>query len=307
MVKQSVPTAGEVFRAVFGDCVRTLVARDEAIRTGRDPEALHDGRVAVRKMRSYLRAFGRILEEPWSCGLRDRLAWLNEAFAGARDLDVLIETLEQRSGRLPLADRARAGAVLERLHRERTQRREVLQAALRSERYADLTAEAASAADRPNFNDRAAEPACGAMYGLVRASWKRVRKAIRAAEKPPTDAQLHAIRKKTKHLRFIAELFEPFGGKRARALARCSEAVQDVLGDQHDAVVAMLRLRQLAGEPDAAFVAGELTELSNLAALGKRKAWRKACEKMRRACRRLSRQRVYASRPEERRPVHSTL
>ena len=62
-----------------------------------------------------------------------------------------------------------------------------------------------------------------------------------------------------KRARYAAEAVERYGGKPVKRLARRLAALQDVLGDYNDAVVAAewLRARPMS-EPASAFQAGEL-------------------------------------------------
>ena len=68
--------AREVIRSVLAESVAALLHHDPLVRTSGDPEAVHQARVATRKLRSNLRTFGpllepsgRILSAPSSAGL----------------------------------------------------------------------------------------------------------------------------------------------------------------------------------------------------------------------------------------------
>jgi CHAD domain-containing protein len=235
---------GDLFKTTFGTHVVDLIRLDAKVREGNDPEALHDARVALRRLRSYLRTFLPILDPVWAEALRERLGWLNERFAEARDLDVLVETLEQRANAPSSEGVALPPGLLERLRAERDERHSLVQAALRDPRYLALLEEIVAAARQPQLNQHAHEPAFKGMRKLLAAVWKRARKPVREYGRSPDDAQLHEIRIKTKHVRYAAECFEPLAGKRAKVLARHAERLQTVLGDQHDAVMAAARLRE---------------------------------------------------------------
>jgi CHAD domain-containing protein len=240
---------GDLFKTTFGTHVVELIRLDAKVRGGNDPEALHDARVAVRRLRSYLRTFLPILDQVWACTLRERLGWLNERFAAARDLDVLVETLENRVAPSPPEGVALPSGLLARLRAERDERHSSVQAALRDPRYLALLEEIVAAARQPLLNQGAHEPARKGMRKLLAAVWKRARKPVRDYGRLPNDAQLHEIRIKAKHVRYAAECFEPLAGKNAKALARHAERLQTVLGDQHDAVMAAARLREFPEVP----------------------------------------------------------
>jgi CHAD domain-containing protein len=62
---------------------------------------------------------------------------------------------------------------------------------------------------------------------------------------------LHDVRKAAKRARYAAETLSPVLGSSALALAASAKAVQSVLGDHHDAVVAAERVVALAGTAEA--------------------------------------------------------
>jgi CHAD domain-containing protein len=268
---------GDLFKTAFGTHVVELIRLDAKVREGNDPDALHDARVAVRRLRSYLRTFLPILDPVWADALRERLAWLNERFSEARDLDVLVAALE-RCSTAPTADGlALPAGVLERLRAERDRRHAAVQAALRDPHYLALLEEIVAGARRPQLNDQAQLPAREGMRQLLAGVWKRAGKPVRKYGRSPTDAQLHMIRIKTKHVRYAAECFETLAGKRAKTLARQAERLQTVLGEQHDAVMATARLREFPDVSPAVFGAAESVR------------WRRIWRRLRAAYRRLQR------------------
>jgi CHAD domain-containing protein len=95
-------------------------ADEERRRLGRDddPEALHDFRVAVRRLRSWLKAFKEPLRGSVSGKHRDALRTVAHATNGSRDAEVHIEWLRarpelfrrrRRRGTEWLIDRLRSG------------------------------------------------------------------------------------------------------------------------------------------------------------------------------------------------------
>src|SRR5437870_3540493 len=94
-------------------------ARERLPDTG-DAEALHDFRVAMRRLRSTLRAYQPQLEAVVPPKLRRRLRDLARATGVARDVEVQISWLERRRGELPPGRRAGVPWLLARL----TERRE---------------------------------------------------------------------------------------------------------------------------------------------------------------------------------------
>ncbi|NEA40508.1 CHAD domain-containing protein, partial [Streptomyces sp. SID11385] len=83
----------------------------------------------------------------------------------------------------------------------------------------------------------------------------RIAHALELPPGPERDVALHEARKAAKRARYAAEAARPALGKPARKSAKRLKAVQGVLGDHQDSVVAREALRalavqaQLSGEP----------------------------------------------------------
>jgi CHAD domain-containing protein len=97
----------------------------------------------------------------------------------------------------------------------------------------------------------------------VRPRWRRLRRAVDDLATVPSDGALHEVRIRAKRCRYAAELAETVIGKPAREVATALTRVQDVLGEQHDAVVADSWLAKTAPEcsPSEAYALGMLAEI----------------------------------------------
>lgn len=255
------PTAPptEHLRFMLDRQYRAILAHDPGTRLGHDPEELHQMRVATRRTRALLRA-GRPLADLGQWGeVRAELSWLGDVLGQVRDLDVLIEQLEQQASEFEPADRRSVGRLIELLRAERGTAREALLSALRSERYWNLldTIEGKlTSTPLPSSTISLREVAAD--------EFRKLRKTVRALGKEPTDAALHATRIRGKRARYAAELAELAVGKSATAFVRKAKAFQDVVGDHQDAVVAEEKIRALltkAGGTRTGFAAGRLIEL----------------------------------------------
>jgi CHAD domain-containing protein len=267
-------TPSQVLRAAISRSTARLLAHDPGVRLGGDVEDVHQARVATRRMRSDLRTFHRALDREWDESLRDELKWLGDLLGVVRDADVLLDRLEARVAELPDVDPDAGNRLLDLLRRERADARDELLLGMRSERYLDLIERllAASRAVPVSVDGADFELELG---DLVVKPWKKLRDAVRALADDPEDTELHAVRIRAKRARYAAEAVAPALGGSAKRFAAAVEAVQEVLGDHQDAVVAGRWLREHLPATDggAAFVAGLLVRLEADEADASRDAW----------------------------------
>lgn len=273
------PAAGEVVQRAIAASVTRLIRHDVVVRLDTDTEGVHQARVATRRLRSDLRTFAPLVSAKWARGMRDELGWLADTLGRVRDGDVMLDRMRARAASLPEASAQGATHVLKALERERNVAFNGLQEAMRSDRYVSLLDLLVAAAREPALVGDAELPAKEVLPGLVRHPWRSLVKAVKAISDPPEDAELHAIRIKTKRCRYAAEAVAPVLGKRARAFASDAAELQQVLGDFNDAVVAESWLRDWttrARSREAVFAAGELAGLERASGEVPRASWRKA-------------------------------
>lgn len=270
----------DVVRFAIGSGTERLIANDPAARIGSDPEAIHQARVATRRLRSDLKTLEPLLDRSAAARIRDELHWIGGLLGSVRDADVLIERVEEAGRTLRLAPDATSAIVAE-LERDRRRSHRELVSALASRRYTALVQNLIDAAEAPPLADGVdgERRAWGRMGNLVDKSWRRVSRAVKRLETEPDDAALHEIRKRAKRARYAAELAAAatdVGGGAGR-LADRLEDMQDVLGELQDAVVADERLESLVRDDritgGAAFAAGKLACTMGQARSGARDRW----------------------------------
>jgi CHAD domain-containing protein len=276
------PTAdsspGDVVRHALASSVEELLHHDVALRLNMDPEVVHKARVATRRLRSDLRTLLPLLDEDWGLSLRDHVKWLGDELGSVRDADVLVARLRRDAAQLPDDDREAAEEVIDLFDAQTTAARQRLQSVMHETRYVELLDELVGAAADPRFSPEADQPAANVLPKLVERPWKKLRKAVDSLPDDAADDALHKIRIKAKRCRYAAEAIAPVFGKPVVRFAKRVEALQTVLGELHDAVVAEKRLRQIKGETHA-FVAGGLAAIEAQAANKVRDSWRKAWKK----------------------------
>ena len=275
-------TVADLVGDALAESFTRLIVNGAVISASDDPEAVHQARVATRRLRSDLGTFDEWLDETRATELRAELQWLGAELGEVRDLDVLREGLRAHAAALPPADAEAAERVIRRLDADRSAARTELIAMLHQPRYEVLIADLESAARRPPCTPAAfGEPATSAATSVER-RWSKLRHAVEQLGDSPSDEALHHVRVRAKPCRYTAEACEHAFGKPARRFAKAVEAVQEVLGQQHDAVVATAWLAKTAHEctPAEAYAAGMLAGAERAAAQAARvefvRVWSKA-------------------------------
>src|SRR4029450_4264020 len=122
---------------------------DAGVRRGEDPEAVHQARVATRRVRSALRTFRDVIEPDWGRSLRDRLKGVAAAPGAVRHPAVLRDRLRSRGPSLPEGDRKGLDELVTMLEVTRDEARERLLATIREPTYEALLDQLVEAARQP--------------------------------------------------------------------------------------------------------------------------------------------------------------
>ena len=236
-------TPAESARAVVGALLDRLQANEEGVLASGDPEFLHQFRLALRRLRSALRAHRRALEPGFEDAVRGDLRWITRMTGTARDLDVLaLATLPAMA--VAGADASDA-AFLQRMEGRRRAARARLRRALMSQRYARLVLALARWLASPP--QAPAGPASLAKFAR-KAIRRQRRRLLRDAEgiAAPDPAALHRVRIAAKRLRYAVEAFGSiFPSGEVEPYLATLNAVQDDLGRANDAAVATRLLGSL--------------------------------------------------------------
>jgi CHAD domain-containing protein len=270
--------AGDVIRIMRND---PLVRLRQPLPDGDTP--VHQMRVGCRRLRSDLRTFRPLLDRQWADGLRGELRWLVEALGAARDAEVLRDRLHRTAGADPLAPLEPASVA--RIDADLTARHEdalvALDAALGSPRYVALLDALVDAATAPTMAEGAPTEARWALPPLVARPLRRMaRGGAGSLTLDAPDEQWHAVRIIGKRARYATDAVATALGGAARDLARALAAVQDLLGEHHDAAIAGdTWLAIAAADPDdhaLAVTAGRLYERERAAVLRSRQGFDEA-------------------------------
>ena len=223
------------------------IARHESeARLGVDPDGVHQLRVAGRRLRCHLKQFHTWLAPDWVGVMRTETAWVTDSLGHVRDLEVIRDVLSACAASLPAADVGSLEPLFLNLAAQHADARHDMLVMLDDPRFEELLLELGRAAIDPPFVVKGPYSAAK-MIGIVSAkSWKRLDGAVAALGVAPNDASLHHVRLLAKRARFAAEAAVPVVGPEARRFPRAMSSVQNVLGIQHDAVVAHQWVRQHA-------------------------------------------------------------
>jgi len=248
-------TVAEGFQAIARNCLDQLLANERCLLATRDPEAIHQMRVALRRLRSAIRIFRSAVAGPQLAHVKGDIAWLLGHLGPARDDYVFLAEIVE-----PVAAAHPETAPLASLRADwLAQHESALAAALAAvadRRFTALmlglaawveTGDWLAAADRPILARRIG-PFARRM--LTRRD-KKLREAGGADLTALAPGDLHNVRILGKQLRYAGEFFAPLhAGKAASGFLAALAALQDVLGQINDIAVAEARLG--GGQVDSA-------------------------------------------------------
>lgn len=235
--------AGETVVAYLRKHYDALVHQDLRVRQDAD-DAVHQLRVAARRLRSALRVYDRVVDGARTTRVREELRWLGGRLAEARDLEVQHAHFVAELARLP--GEMVVGPVAARLTRHfgpltAAAQRTALKT-LRDKRYRRLLDELDRLVTDPPLTGRAARPAREELRRHVRRAYRKTDRRVRAAT---TDVELHGARKAAKRYRYALEVAEPVLGKKAKKSRKEAKEFTLLLGEHQDGVLARPVLRDL--------------------------------------------------------------
>jgi CHAD domain-containing protein len=243
-------SAGDVVLAYLRTQAAALKSLKPMVRAD-EFDAVHQMRVATRRLRATLRSFGQVIPRSDSKRLAGELQWLGGLLGAARDGEVLPAHLQ--ASLRPTPAELLIGPVQARVQghfapRRAAARAELLEA-LDSPRYAELLATLDQLAAGPLPGPQAGAPARDVLPAAVRKAYRQADKRMRRARHAPPsqgrDVGLHEARKSARRARYAAEAVQPAIGKKARRFAKQMKKVQSVLGDHQDTVIARQAARDL--------------------------------------------------------------
>lgn len=254
--------AGEAFQAAARNALGQIAANAAVLREDPQAEAVHQLRVAARRLRSTLATFKAVVADDQFARLKDELKWLGKACDAARNLDVFCEETVQPAKQMDPPPRGLAElekAVVD----ARVRARGEVVAAVSSDRFRSLMIDATAWMETGAWlsGEAAARPArafAAEQLAKRRRKLKKAGRDLRGAD----DVTRHHARIEAKKLRYAAEGFANlFAAKAADRFIGKVKALQEILGRLNDTATAETLIAGLKLKPAAAFAAGELVGL----------------------------------------------
>ena len=269
-----------------------LQANDPLVRIDAD-DAVHQMRVASRRLRSALATFRPLFDRSITDPIRTELQWIGTELGSARDVEVIRDHLIAAVAAEPAA--LQHGPVVRRIRSTMAARYKQAHthgvAQLGSERYyALLDSLDALVADPPLAPDAGTLPV-EHLTKLVRRTWRTIDalhdELDRTDDRYERDVHLHEVRKAAKRARYAGEALSPTFGAAASGFASAMAAIQGALGDHQDSVVIREELIALAAAAEEAdestFTYGRLHALEQVRGAETEEAfaaaWKKASDR----------------------------
>ncbi len=221
-----------------------MLQNEAGTRLGEDIEALHDMRVATRRMRAAFEIFAHYYRpkamHPFVRGLRAT----GKALGRVRDLDVFMAKARKYLKTLPKEERGGLSPLLDAWQAGREAARQRMLDYLDGDKYSRFVESFARFLETPGAGARPRggeiprpSRVCEAAPVLIYERMAHVR-AYEPMLEQADIAQLHALRIAFKRLRYTVEFFREVLGAEAAEVIAALKAMQDHLGDLNDADVA---------------------------------------------------------------------
>ena len=205
-----------------------------------DPDAIHDLRVAIRRLTQTLRVFSAWFNARRVKKLRGRLKKLMERCGAVRNCDIATEVLK--------AAEWQDETLSQGLDKERTHTHKRLRKTLqkwhhthRAQRWGDKLRVATGQED---LSDNAAEIAHGILPAMTDDLFSAGGEAAKAGS---THHQMHRFRLMTKRVRYTLEAFDPVYGVATAEIMESLKGLQEKLGNINDCAATLVMVARNRG------------------------------------------------------------
>ncbi len=267
--KQSAHTLGDWGKIALEKHFQKTLQYEEDVLSDRDPEALHQMRVGMRRLRSAAKGFAPALDLP-KAARQSQIGKISRSLGSLRDLDVLLETLEtDYQDALADGEKEEFKRALILLKSERSQAFDAVRETLSSEIYLSFKNSLADWLNHPKYGEMALLPIQDILPDLLlpevsvlflHPGWLLGIKTKKGQVKIDnltetqieelfkTDGEtLHDMRKQVKRVRYQMSLFTKFYGEAYAEYVADLKEIQEVLGKMQDSVVLAETLSRVLG------------------------------------------------------------
>lgn len=264
-------TVADALQIIARSCIQHLLANQDCLTKTGAPEAVHQMRVAIRRLRSAFNIFKDCLNSPDSQALWEELRWLQGILSPARDIHVFIDEILTPFAANLQQDHHQSipglAALQDDFERLRDQAYQDTIAAQTDPRLTRLILTLGQWVEGGQWlspvpseaQARLAQPVGDFARQVLRQRDRKVAKALKGLDHLPADIR-HQGRIEVKKLRYAVDFFAAlFSEKKARKAALILGQVQDDLGMLNDIAVAEQRLSDHARasqSPDQLWAAG---------------------------------------------------
>ena len=245
-------SVADAFQTIVDACLTQFSLNEEILETAIDTEAVHQARVAIRRLRAAFSMFKDVVVGEDADAARRELKWLSKLLGEARDLDVFLEN-RMKQVALEHPDVPGVPELARRLKSMRDRARHRLDNALQSDRFRALLLGLARCAHHGAWRRDGGLFTGFALDTLEQRfnSVRRKRKAVRGLDAH----KRHRLRIKAKKLRYMFEFVKPVASRKAiGAVSDRLERLQDLLGALNDVIAGERLLGQLVEESQAPIV-----------------------------------------------------
>ena len=245
IILRSSMTVAQGFARVVHGCLRHYRINERLLLERRDPLALHQARVAMRRLRSAFTLFRPAIADDEDEQLREELRWFTSQLGDARNLDVLMKRLSNAPGN-------KSGKSLgTKLEAARQRAYDHALEAIGSARLRRLMLELVMWLEAGEWRERkaATKPLPGFLARQLDRRWRKVRKA--GAKMASLDAEhRHRLRIDVKKLRYSLEFSSFILGRQdeRKAFLAQLEEMQEHLGELNDVETAGQLLGRILGD-----------------------------------------------------------
>lgn len=255
-----IKTLGDYAQEAVEKHFKKTLKWEKAVKKDEDPEALHQMRVGMRRLRTAVSRFGLALDlsKPMSDKNIGKIA---RRLGKLRDLDVLKEALENSyKPHLPHKEQKYLQTAMDALSKQREDALQLVQGTFKHEDYKSLKQAMTEWLEEPTYQPLASLPMQEVLpylllpevsSFLLDAGWlvgtkvektevvvAKGLKAEKIEEELATNGEmLHSLRKQAKRVRYQMELFTELYGESYSAYVSEIKNIQDILGSIQDSVV----------------------------------------------------------------------